>query len=155
MTSDRPQPQESLKPGTRMPDGTVFAGFSPDSGEAMYTTPNDEPLRYTFREAQARAASLSAHGHNDWRVPTRGELRILFGYRAALGGFGPKNGHWSNEAKGHLSAWYTIFGKHLGNNAGQEFAAFRKVHLALRCVRTGTPEEAAPPAPKKRGGLHL
>ena len=155
MTPEKTPRPEALKPGARMPDGTVFAGFSPDTGEPMYTTPNDEPLRYTFRQAQARAAGLDAHGHKDWRVPTRGELRILFGYRAALGGFGPKSGHWSSEPKGRLTAWYTIFGKHLGNNAGQEFAAFRKVHLALRCVRTGAPDPEPAQAPKKRGKLNL
>src|SRR4051812_31748492 len=120
--SEKSQPLDALKPGACMPDGTIFAGFSPDSGEAMYTTPNDEPLRCTFKQAQAHAAGLASHGHRDWRVPTRGELRILFGYRAALGGFGPKSGHWSNEPKGRLSAWYTIFRKHMGNEAGQEFA---------------------------------
>jgi hypothetical protein len=145
-----------------MPDGTVYVGFSPDSGEPMYTTPDDEPLRYSFKKALAHAASLSAHGHNDWRVPTRGELRILFSYRASLGGFGPKSGHWSSEASGRFSAWYMIFGRYLSNAAGQEFSAFRKVHLALRCVRTGIPAVAAENVektcvepPKKPGRLKL
>src|SRR5438552_817465 len=33
-----------LKPGDRMADGTIYAGVSPDTGKAMYTTPADAPL---------------------------------------------------------------------------------------------------------------
>src|SRR5947209_3721578 len=41
-----------LKPGERMPDGTIYAGISPDSQKPMYTTPEDAPLTYTFNEAR-------------------------------------------------------------------------------------------------------
>jgi hypothetical protein len=36
----------------------------------MYATPKDAPLTYTFNQAQKYGATLGAHGHNDWRVPT-------------------------------------------------------------------------------------
>jgi len=32
-----------LKPGDRMPDGTICAGILPRTGKPMYTTPNDAP----------------------------------------------------------------------------------------------------------------
>src|SRR5947209_20375880 len=41
-----------LKPGDRMPDGTVYAGISPDKHQPMYTTPADAPLTYTFNQAK-------------------------------------------------------------------------------------------------------
>src|SRR5438128_1884955 len=38
----------NLNAGDRMPDGTVYAGISPDTHERMYTTSSDAPLTYTF-----------------------------------------------------------------------------------------------------------
>src|SRR5712691_7330547 len=86
----------------RMPDGTVYAGISPATNEPMYATPNDAPLTYTFNQAQKYAAKLDAHGHHDWRVPTKGELNVLFQNRAAIGGFDesgsdPAGWYWSSS----------------------------------------------------------
>src|SRR5207302_437178 len=67
-----------LKPGDRIPDGTIYAGISPgSSGKAMYTTSTDAPLPYTFDEAATYAKQLNKQrflGHDDWRVPTKHEL---------------------------------------------------------------------------------
>ena len=73
--------------GDKMPDGSVYAGISPDTGKAMYATPADAPLTYTFNAAQKYAAKLDVHNRQDWRVPTKGELNVLFQNRAAIGGF--------------------------------------------------------------------
>src|SRR5665213_2712242 len=37
--------------GDKMPDGTVYAGISPDTGKAMYARPEDESGSYSFNEA--------------------------------------------------------------------------------------------------------
>jgi hypothetical protein len=74
-------------PGDKMPDGTVFAGISPDTNEPMYAMPADASLTMTFNEAQKYAAQLDAYGHKDWRLPTKAELNVLFNNRAAIGGF--------------------------------------------------------------------
>src|SRR5947209_8501955 len=71
----------ALKPGDKMPDGTVFAGTSPETKALMYTTPKDAPFTCTFNEAAAYAKQLNGHrflGHDDWRVPTKHELNELF-----------------------------------------------------------------------------
>src|SRR5579863_2979613 len=73
--------------GTVMPDGTIYAGDSPDAGNAMYTTPADVARMMDFNEAAACASNLNVHCHNDWRVPTKAELNVLFNNRAAIGGF--------------------------------------------------------------------
>jgi hypothetical protein len=44
-----------------MRDGTLYAGVSPDTGKAMYATPMDAPLSYTFNEAQEYAENLDAY----------------------------------------------------------------------------------------------
>ena len=72
--------EEPIDPciGAIMPDGTVYAGISPDSRKTMYVTPTDAPLTYNFEEAQKYAAHLDAHSYCDWRIPTKDELRVLF-----------------------------------------------------------------------------
>lgn len=60
-----------------MPDGTIYAGISPQTNKPMYTTLADAPTTYTFNEALAYSKKMDAHGHQDWRVPTKAELNVL------------------------------------------------------------------------------
>jgi hypothetical protein len=124
-----PAAKTEPKPGDRMADGTVYAGVSQDTGKAMYATPADAPLTYTFNQAQKYAAKLDAHGHQDWRVPTKGELNVLFQNRAAIGGFdisgsNPAGWYWSSSQDDY-SAW------------GQRFSDGHQYNddSSLRCVR--------------------
>jgi hypothetical protein len=48
------------KIGDKMPDGTIYAGTSPDTGDPMYTAPADAPLRMTFDEAAEYAKTASS-----------------------------------------------------------------------------------------------
>jgi hypothetical protein len=124
------------KYGDKMPDGSVYAGISPDSGKAMYATPYDAPLTYTFNQAQKYAARLDAHGHMDWRVPTKGELNVLFQNRAAIGGFdesgsGPAGWYWSSSQLGHYS--FDARAQRFSNGYQFDFDKFGG--SSLRCVR--------------------
>jgi hypothetical protein len=73
--------------GGRMPDGTIYAGISPDTGNRMYTTPADAPDVYTWSSAVQYCRTLAASGHADWRMPSIAELGVQFGNRADIGGF--------------------------------------------------------------------
>ena len=75
------------EPGDKMSDGSIYAGISPDTGKPMYAAATDAPQLMTFEQAKAYAASLDAHGHKDWRVPSKAELQALFDNRSAIGGF--------------------------------------------------------------------
>jgi hypothetical protein len=118
-----------------MQDGTVFAGISPDTGKAMYVTPADAPLTYTFNQARKYAATLDAHGHKDWRVPTQGELKVLYNNRAAIGGFdtsGSVSRGWyrsSSEDSVDYNAWYQRF------SDGHQLNYYKSFDSSLRCVR--------------------
>src|ERR1017187_4547630 len=99
-----------LKMGGAMPDGSIYARTSPDSNKPMNPTPPDAPLAYTFNQAQKYAEKLDAHGRKDWRVPTKGELNVLFQNRAAIGGFNetgsnPAGWYWSSSQYNLISAW--------------------------------------------------
>jgi hypothetical protein len=122
------------KIGDKMPDGTVLAGISPDTNKPMYATPADASLTMTFNDAYIYAAKLDAHGHKDWRLPTRAELNVLFNNRAAIGSF--------NLTGSYPTGWYWIASPYYGWNAwGQRFSdGYQHYNLkdnpsAVRCVR--------------------
>jgi hypothetical protein len=137
-------PKIGPKVGEVMTDGTVYAGISPDTGSAMYTTPTDAPLTYTFNQARNYAAAfnqapnyaakLAAHGHQDWRVPTKGELNVLFQNRAAIGGFDesgstPAGWYWSSSQTNSYYAWSQRL------SDGNQHNSLKYNDSSLRCVR--------------------
>jgi hypothetical protein len=120
--------------GDKMPDGSVYAGISPDTYRPMYATQADAPLTYTFNQAQKYAAKLDVHGHQDWRVPTINELNVLFQNCAAIGGFDesgsyPAGWYWSSSQSNDSYAWNQRFSDGNQYNGGKVGAS------SLRCVR--------------------
>jgi hypothetical protein len=127
-------PPAEPKIGDKMPDGTVYAGISPDTHKPMYTTPADAPLTPTFNVAKEYAAKLDAHGHKDWRVPTKAELNVLFNNRAAIGGFdisgsNPAGWYWSASPNYLWFAWGQRF------SDGLQFDNSKNDHSSVRPVR--------------------
>lgn len=127
-------PPAEPKVGDKMPDGTVFAGVSPDTNKPMYATPTDASLTMTFNDAQEYAAKLDMHGHKDWHVPTKYELNVLFNNRTAIGGF--------NVSGSHPTGWYGSASPYdVWEAWGQRFSDGRKdyngkgSHARVRCVR--------------------
>ncbi len=105
--------------GATMPDGTVFAGISPDTGRNMFVTPKDASGVLKWKAAMKYAADLDANGHKDWRLPTEAELDVLYQNRdkgALKGTFnvhgsGPSGRYWSSaeSPEGPHSAWMERF----------------------------------------------
>jgi hypothetical protein len=130
------------KPGDKMPDGTVYAGLSPDSGAAMYVTPTDAPRLMTFNQAAKHAAALNAYGHQDWRLPTKLELLEIYRnhdegslrgtFNESLRYCGPANWYWSCTAHGDDS--FDIYFLDFTN--GVDDWNFRDLILSSRCLRT-------------------
>lgn len=119
-----------LTPGDKMPDGTIFAGISPDTGGPMYVTPADVPTAMNWQEAIDYAAQIDAHGHHDWSVPTKAELNAIFNNRAAIGGF-KQDLYWSSTENDTNGAWSQGFGSGLQNSY------YGSNNLDVRCVRRG------------------
>jgi hypothetical protein len=133
----KPSAKAEPQPGDRMADGTVFAGISPDTNKSMYALPKDALLTYTFNEAQKYALGLNkqrAHDHDDWRVPTKKELGVLFNNRAAIGGFNvtgsrPAGWYWSSSQGYFNGAWAQRF-----SDETQRYGT-KGYDSSLRCVR--------------------
>ncbi len=100
----------------------------------MYTTPDDAPLKMKWSDAMFYAAGLNAHQHKDWRVPTSGELNVLFNNQAAIGGFNvsgsaPATYYRASTELINGLAWNQCFSKGLAGWGGKSGL------LSLRCVR--------------------
>ena len=85
--SGAPGLSENLDIGDKMPDGTIYAGISPRTGRPMYVLPEEASGTLKWKAAMKYAENLDAHGHQDWKLPTASELRVLFENRAKIGGF--------------------------------------------------------------------
>jgi Protein of unknown function (DUF1566) len=91
----------NIQPGDEMADGTIYAGVSPDTGKPIYTTPADAPGVYSLSEAEKYAKKLKAHGHHDFRIPSTGELNVLWENRDK-----GKLKNTFNETGAGSAAWY-------------------------------------------------
>lgn len=124
--------------GDVMADGTIYAGISPDTQRPMYARPRDESGTYTFNEAAKRAKNLEAHGHHDFRAPSKNELNVLYENRnkgKLAGTFNetgsdPAGWYWSSTPNdGYLGAWAQRF------SDGLRYGGIRFNDSSLRCVR--------------------
>ncbi len=121
--ADQLRPEQT---GETMPDGTVFAGYSP-SAEAeeaflwpeqdhplerglqpFYATAADAPGAYNWFGAAQYCADLQTAGHDNWRVPNLGELRALEinKDKGALAGTFNKDPDYFDKDTGLSQGWY-------------------------------------------------
>ncbi len=129
--------KQEMKIGDEMEDGTIYAGISPDTHKPMYATPKDAPGGYDFHQAAKYAKNLDAHGHKDWRAPTKGELNVLWENRdkgKLKGTFNetgsyPAGWYWSSSQVGSLDAWGQRF------SDGYQYIGIKGSDSSLRCVR--------------------
>lgn len=127
-------------PGGRMPDGSVYAGVSSRTGLPFYTTPENAPGRYGWDGAAAYCRALSAHGHNDWRLPDAGEdgggeLGTLFRNREAIGGFGADGAGGGRYWSATQNPFIAVSARMHSLNSGKGGWAFKSDRALVRCVR--------------------
>jgi hypothetical protein len=94
-------------------------------------------INMKFNAAKEYAQGLNAqkaHGHEDWHVPTKNELNVLFNNRAAIGGFDisgsdPSGWYWSSSSFNIWLAWGRRF-----SDGYQDY--YNKYNpSSVRCVR--------------------
>lgn len=74
-----PTPVSLPAPGTKMADGTIYAGQTKNK-KPFYAAPSDVSITMTFNQAAEHIKKVNKEkylGFSDWRLPTREELTIL------------------------------------------------------------------------------
>jgi hypothetical protein len=77
------QPEQVLKIGMKMKDGTFYVGISPDTKQPMYAAPSDaqdkdgKRLCLNFNKAAEYAKNLEVGGKKGFRVPSLAELNVV------------------------------------------------------------------------------
>jgi hypothetical protein len=136
LSMDSGKPLFVAAAGGRMPDGTIYAGISPDTNKLLYTTAADAPGVYTWSKALAYCKALSASGHHDWRMPTLGELAVQFSNRADIGGFN-QTGKMKNASGYYWSSLQVgdgaAWGQLFSDGFHEDFS--KDLPSSLRCVR--------------------
>lgn len=70
----------ALMAGTKMADGSVFAGLTADGKQQIYAMPTDLSVTLTFNDAAKAVKKLNADkalGHDDWQIPALENVRVL------------------------------------------------------------------------------
>lgn len=119
---------QSRKTGDCMSDGSIYVGTSPTTSKPLYILPLDqtdiphgEDACTTWYEACAHAdrqARLSVLGHDDWRLPSKAELRLIDRYLVYRHMQCPgltAHSYWSYKQHSYrgeapLRAWALFFG---------------------------------------------
>lgn len=132
---------QKIKIGDIVEDGTVFAGVSPDTGEALYCLPCDVPITMEWDQAWHYTRYLNVSDYSDWRLPTKAELHVLREnhnegnlretFNTVSGG--AKGWYWSSEQYHDqpTNAWQQRM------HDGYECWFHKKMKGAIRPVRTG------------------
>ena len=91
----------------------------------------DEPCgnKYSWKVAKKVCKELVENGYNDWRLPSKDELNILYFNKSVVGGFAD-NLYWSSSEYDVNYAWYQGFCKGLKNLSS------KTLRWRVRAVRT-------------------
>lgn len=82
-------------------------------------------------EAAQYCATLNAHGHSDWYLPSVSELTTLYNNRAAIGEFQTTGGvrYWSSTSQTNIFAAAVDF------SDGRLKGTIKDTKLSVRCIR--------------------
>jgi hypothetical protein len=137
LSMDTGKPLFVAAAGRTMPDGTVYAGISPDTDKALYTTSQDAPVVLPWLKAQNYCRTLSARRQRDWRLPSLSELAVLFANRADIGSFNETG--YVNNAPGYY--WSSVqigdasaWGQRFNDGYHEDLS--KTLDSLVRCVRS-------------------
>lgn len=75
-----PEGDIPLSSGTKMPDGSIYAGSTPDGKYKVFAMPQDLEVTMTFNDAVKAVAKLNSQlalGHDDWKIPSYEALMVV------------------------------------------------------------------------------
>lgn len=149
-----------LESGAKMADGSVFAGMTADGKQQIFAMPTDLGVTMTFNDAAKRVKKLNSQkalGHDDWQIPSLGNVRVLYKNQnegALKGTFktccnkgrGPDFPDWYWSSTGHPDHSSHVHGVRFSDGAEDWLPNVIKL-LSCRPVRL---VKASAPAPAPR-----
>ncbi len=115
--------------GNACDNGTIYAGVSPDTANALIITPSDAPAKYKWDEAVAFCNSFTGSGYNDWRLPSAAEAGKIQDGWGHIGGLS-NSYYWSGDVVNAATSVAVA----MANGATQNTAV--QTLNAVRCVRS-------------------
>lgn len=117
----------SYKIGDELSGGVVFA-VSNDGNHGLMAAKEDLAGKFTWSEAINNCDELILDGYNDWYLPTRGELNLIYWNlkKVDLGGFA-NDWYWSSTELDYYHAWCQYF--------DDGFQEFNGKNIDSKCVR--------------------
>ncbi len=113
-----------------------------NQGEGLLAAPNDLALPYSYKESIVKCEEYVLNGFDNWRLPTKSELNLLYENRNKIGGFRNEFGspYWSSTSDGRSNyAWYIDF-----YDGEKGFAPWDYGTSQVRCVRSFNSQEKGP-----------
>jgi hypothetical protein len=107
-----------------------------NNGETIYVFPNDLPDgSYHWVQAKNACRSLNRLGYDDWYLPSKEELNILYNNKEKIGGFNGK-WYWSSSEVSSRRAWGQSFedGIQESEYKGSQYD-YHKGNIQVRCIR--------------------
>jgi len=107
-----------------------------NNGETIYVFPNDlSGGPYHWEQAKQACNSLNRLGFDDWYLPSKEELNILYLYKGEIGGFSD-GWYWSSTESSYNQIWVQDFND--GNQDTQYRGTMYDCHkgtIRVRCIR--------------------
>ena len=100
-------PSGGLKVGQAYQGGII--AYVDDTGKhGLIAAPADEPGTYAWNDALAVCDELVLKGYDDWLLPSKDELNILYVNKTAIGGF-IEAVYWSSSKADYPWTWCQDF----------------------------------------------
>jgi hypothetical protein len=108
-----------------------------NNGTGLLAAPKDLGLPCTYQESIEKCGGYVLNGFDNWRLPTKNELNLLYENRNKIGGFDMSYVYWSSTSDGSVNtAWYIDF-----NDGTKEFGRYDYGTSKVRCVRSFNVQE--------------
>jgi hypothetical protein len=105
---------------------------SENNGHGFVAAAKDLANPMEYNQSKKACADLILNGFDNWRLPTKNELNLLYDNRNKIGGFDMTYVYWSSTSDGSdNTAWYIDF-----NDGTKEFGRYDYGTSKVRCVRS-------------------
>jgi hypothetical protein len=109
-----------------------------NQGKGLLASPKDLSLPYSYKESIGECEEYVLNGFDNWRLPTKDELNLLYEKRNTIGGFDMTYVYWSSTSDGTANtAWYVDFA-----DGEKAFGRYDYGSGPVRCVRSFSANES-------------